>query len=178
MIPSCLALQGPALPHLESPLHWGNPWVTELLRLTFVVPTEAGILLGQPWVSVVPRAPVPRLLLGEGLVMSHPPQHCKWWKLLALVLWMANFPVSPGDTQATAGFFSQLPSLQSHSYLQPQKDSVRRGPGRLQAGVPSLWACLPRLSSPASSDLLESRWGVRASACAFVRGGEGHNWSP
>lgn len=67
MIPGCLAL-----PHLESPLHWGNPWVTELLRLTFVVPTEAGSLLGQPWVSVVPRAPVPRLLLGEGLVMSHP----------------------------------------------------------------------------------------------------------
>lgn len=56
MTPGCLALQGPALPHLESPLHWGNPWVTELLTLTFVVPTEAGSLLGQPWVSVVPSA--------------------------------------------------------------------------------------------------------------------------
>ena len=39
--------------------------MTELLRLTFVVPTEAGSLLGQPWVSVVPRAPVAMLLLGE-----------------------------------------------------------------------------------------------------------------
>ena len=114
--------------------------MTELLRLTFVVPTEASSLLGQPWVSVVPGAPVARLLLGEGLVMSHPPQHCQRWKLLALVLWMSNFPISPGDSQETACFFSQLPSLQSHSHLQPQKDSVRRGPGRLQAGVSSLWA--------------------------------------
>ena len=66
---SCFAGTSPAASE-NSSLVWESPQSDPvLLRLTFVVPTEAGSIVGQPWLSVLTRASVTWLVPVEGLVM-------------------------------------------------------------------------------------------------------------
>lgn len=67
---SCFAGTSPAAPG-NSSLVWESPQSDPvLLRLALVVPTEAGSIVGQPWLSVLTRASVTWLVPVEGLVMS------------------------------------------------------------------------------------------------------------